>query len=328
MWDQFWQKLVQVQISIVVQSNHRTGALLCLNNPYLSFRRFNEWVAYVLDTISCVIQSTHTVTDATGFTGWFFPETFWKTICRLLPYSCLSCSSWITRMLSEERGCEGRRKATKTGVCLTPMFFPQSGCICVRLHPTLFAPAKEDIGSQVSPIFLLPLALQHCPYLLSTFSCHCYDISEPIFHVQQQEATFWQNAPICLPLHLALAGAFLHPNVLRGRGGHSPKENSCMSCLMLTSKSTTQLFSSWQLPFSVVWLPERKGEAPISREHPDRGGRPGLVLVGRRTLLTAGDASRTHQSEWNGGHWLRWGLDQIPVEKYACCELRTGKFHL
>lgn len=258
--------------------------------------------------------------------GGFFLKLFERQYAGSCPTAVLAvCSSWITRMLSEERGCAGRRKATKTGVCLTPIFFPQCGCICVILHPTLFAPAKEDIGSQVSPIFLLPLALQHCPYLLSTFSCHCYYISEPIFHVQQQEVTFWQNAPICLPLHLALAGAFLHPNVLRSRvgGGHSPLENSCM-----TSKSTTQLFSSWQLPFSVVWLPERKGEAPVSREHPDRGGSPGLVLAGRRTLLTAGDASRTHQREWNDGHWLGWGLDQIPVEKYACCELRTGKFHL
>lgn len=214
MWDQFWQKLVQVQISIVVQSNHRTAALLCLNNLYLSFQHF-EWVAYILDTISCMIQSTHTTTDTIGFWLLFFPETFWKTIYRLLSYSCLSCNSWIKTMLPGQRGCESRRKAPEMGVCLTTIFFPQCGCICVILHPTLFAPAKEDIGSQVSPIFLLPLALQHCPYLLSALSCHCYGISEPIFQVQQQ-MSFGKNAPICLPLHLVLAGAFLQPNVLKG----------------------------------------------------------------------------------------------------------------
>ena len=145
-----------------------------------------------------MIQSTHNMTDAIGFTGWFFPETFWKTVYRLLSYSCLRCSFWMTRTLPGQRGCESRRKATEMGVCLTTIFFHYE-CICVMLHPTLFSAAREDIGSQVSPIFLLPLALQYCPCLLSAFSCHCYDISDSILQVQQQEVRFWQKCPHLSP---------------------------------------------------------------------------------------------------------------------------------
>ena len=123
-------------------------------------------------------------------------------------------------MLPGQRGCEGRRKATETGVCLTTVF-PQSGRICVIVHPMLFAPAKEDIGSQVSPTFLLPLVLQHCPYLLSAFSCHCYDISEPIFQVQQQEARFWKKCPHLSPTASCPSWGLSAPKCPKGLRGFS-----------------------------------------------------------------------------------------------------------
>lgn len=134
-------------------------------------------------------------------------------------YSCPSCSSWITRILLGQRGCEGGRKATAMGVCLTAISFPQWGCLHVILHPVVFAPAKEDLGSQVSPIFLLPLALQDCPFLLWAFSCHCYDRPEPIFQAQQQEARFWQKCPHLPPAAFCPCWGLSAPKYPKRLGG-------------------------------------------------------------------------------------------------------------
>lgn len=166
MWDQFWQKLVQVQISIVVQSNHRTAVLLCLNNLYLSFRRFNEWVAYVLDTILCTIQSMHTMTDSRGIRGVFFfsfPEPFWKTVCVLVSCSCLSCRPWITRMLPRHRGCKGRRKATEEAICLPAIFFFFFLLMWVVVLHRMWLAASY-----------LPFSYFFCPPALSLFATSCF----------------------------------------------------------------------------------------------------------------------------------------------------------
>lgn len=152
MWDQLWQKLVQVQISIVVQSNHRTGVLLCLNNLYLSFWHFNEWVSYVLDTIMCTIQSMHTVTDTRGIHRCFFFS--WNFLKDSMTYSCLSWRSWITRMLPGH----GEKPWKWPFVCQLSSSFQ---CRC-SVSSNFLAQTKNTI-CQLPPIFLLLLPSNTAP---------------------------------------------------------------------------------------------------------------------------------------------------------------------
>lgn len=112
----------------------------------------------------------------------------------------------------------GQEKTHRKG-CLSDNILPT-----VRVYPCHTASSVvctsqgRHLQSGIS-VFLLLLAFRHCHFFLMAVSCVRYiDILEPIFQVQQQKSRFWQKCPL---LHLALAGAFMHPNVLRDQESSS-----------------------------------------------------------------------------------------------------------
>lgn len=181
----------------------------------------------------------------------------------------------------------------------------------------LFVPAKEDIHSQVSPIFLFLLAFQHCHYFQLAVSCHCYDILEHIFQVQHTNQGFSKSASSCPCL------GFYTPKCPKKLGELLRRKIPAFPAWCWRQKCSCILHGNFFFEYC------RSFDTTLQLRMPwPRGEHGDCWQADRCTQLAAGDWSRTHQSEWKDGLWLWWGLDQIPVEKYSCCELYTAKFHL
>lgn len=311
MWDQLWQKLVQVQISIVVQSDHWTGALLCLNNLYLSFRRFNEWAVCVLDGIPCTTQSTHTV----GFVAWVF----WKIFGSQYTGSCPTTVLAVDSEQEEWRGCVGRRKHTGKGVCLTT-FFPSTA----RMDPrhTASSVACTSQGRHLQP------GISHFPPSPCLPELPLLPVGSflPLLHRYIRGHFLGTTAEIKVLAKMSPAAScpcwgFYAPKYPKELGELLKRKIPVFcACCWHQKKHSYFLHGSSLFEYCRSFNTALQLRTPWPRAEHGAGT--------ARHTNPAGDRSRTHQSDWKDGHWLQWGLDFSLWKKYSFCERYTGKFHL